>query len=61
MIGAGSLVTTNITEPGVYNGNPTRQTGWMSAYGHKLHFNDKGFASCPESGEKYRLNDARGE
>jgi UDP-2-acetamido-3-amino-2,3-dideoxy-glucuronate N-acetyltransferase len=38
-------------------GNPARQTGWMSEYGHKLQFDDKGFATCPESGEKYRIQD----
>jgi len=36
-------------------GNPARQTGWMSEFGHKLKFNPEGFAVCPESQEKYRL------
>jgi len=38
-------------------GNPARQTGWMSEYGHKLLFDAGGFASCPESGERYKIED----
>jgi len=40
-------------------GNPARQTGWMTEYGHKLNFNTAGFASCPESGERYKLEDGK--
>jgi UDP-2-acetamido-3-amino-2,3-dideoxy-glucuronate N-acetyltransferase len=36
-------------------GNPAKQTGWMSEYGHKLEFNKNGIAICPESKEKYKL------
>jgi UDP-2-acetamido-3-amino-2,3-dideoxy-glucuronate N-acetyltransferase len=36
-------------------GNPARQTGWMSEYGHKLKFDADGIAICPESNEKYQL------
>ena len=36
-------------------GNPARQMGWMSEYGHRLSFNDAGVAFCPESGEKYAI------
>jgi hypothetical protein len=36
-------------------GNPARQRGWMSEYGHRLNFDDDGMAECPESGEKYKL------
>jgi UDP-2-acetamido-3-amino-2,3-dideoxy-glucuronate N-acetyltransferase len=36
-------------------GNPARQTGWMSEYGQKLHFNAEGKAVCPESGQMYFL------
>ena len=57
-IGAGAVVTHPVLPYALVTGNPARQTGWMSAYGHKLHFNETGFARCPESGEKYRLNDA---
>jgi UDP-2-acetamido-3-amino-2,3-dideoxy-glucuronate N-acetyltransferase len=40
-------------------GNPARQTGWMSEYGHKLMFDNEGFASCPESGQRYRIEDGK--
>jgi UDP-2-acetamido-3-amino-2,3-dideoxy-glucuronate N-acetyltransferase len=36
-------------------GNPARQAGWMSEYGHKLLFNKEGIAVCPESEDKYKL------
>jgi UDP-2-acetamido-3-amino-2,3-dideoxy-glucuronate N-acetyltransferase len=36
-------------------GNPAKQTGWMSEYGHKLLFDEAGIATCPESGQRYRL------
>jgi UDP-2-acetamido-3-amino-2,3-dideoxy-glucuronate N-acetyltransferase len=40
-------------------GNPGRQTGWVSEYGHKLSFDSEGTALCPESGQKYRLSGER--
>jgi len=36
-------------------GNPARQTGWMSEYGYKLLFDKDSIAICPESNEKYKL------
>jgi UDP-2-acetamido-3-amino-2,3-dideoxy-glucuronate N-acetyltransferase len=37
-------------------GNPARQIGWMSEFGHRLNFDTDGFATCPESGQKYSIN-----
>jgi UDP-2-acetamido-3-amino-2,3-dideoxy-glucuronate N-acetyltransferase len=55
-IGAGAVVTKNIPDYALVIGNPARQMGWMSEYGHKLSFDKKGEAVCPESGEKYSLS-----
>lgn len=54
-IGAGSVVTKTIKPHALVVGNPAKQIGWMSEYGHKLAFNDKGIAICPESKETYIL------
>ncbi len=54
-IGAGTVVTKEILPYALVVGNPSKQIGWMSEYGHRLNFSDAGFATCPESNEKYRL------
>jgi len=56
-IGAGAVVTKEVLPYALVLGNPARQVGWMSKFGHKLIFNTEGMASCPESGEKYQLNE----
>jgi len=56
-IGAGAVVTREVKPYALVVGNPSRQVGWMSEYGHRLKFNKKGLAYCPESGEEYRLRD----
>lgn len=58
-IGAGSVVTKNVPDYALVIGNPARQTGWMSEYGHKLQFDSKGNAVCPESSETYKLENGK--
>ncbi|HCI58676.1 MAG TPA: N-acetyltransferase [Bacteroidetes bacterium] len=54
-IGAGAVVTKDVADYALMAGNPARQMGWMSEYGHRLKFDKDGMAVCPESGEKYLL------
>ena len=54
-IGAGTVVTKEVPDYALVVGNPGRQIGWMSEYGHRLKFNEDGIASCLESNEKYQL------
>jgi UDP-2-acetamido-3-amino-2,3-dideoxy-glucuronate N-acetyltransferase len=54
-IGAGAVVTKNIPAYALVVGNPAKQTGWMSEFGHKLKFDNEGIGVCVESGERYRL------
>ena len=56
-IGAGAVVTKEVLPYALVLGNPARQVGWMSKFGHKLAFNAEGMANCPESGEQYQLNE----
>ena len=56
-IGAGAVVTRSVKPYALVVGNPARHVGWVSEYGHRLHFNEEGLAVCPETGEKYRLAD----
>ena len=57
LIGAGAVITKNVRPFALVVGNPGRQTGWVSEYGHKLQFDAAGTAVCPESGDKYRLDE----
>jgi UDP-2-acetamido-3-amino-2,3-dideoxy-glucuronate N-acetyltransferase len=54
-IGAGAVVTKTVKPYALVVGNPSKQIGWMSEYGHKLMFDENGIAFCPESGDKYKL------
>lgn len=54
-IGAGAVVTKTVPAYALVVGNPARQIGWMSEWGHRLDFDADGLAICPESGDKYQL------
>ena len=54
-IGAGAVVTKTVPAYALLVGNPAKQIGWMSEYGHRLHFDEKGIAECPESKQHYHL------
>jgi len=56
-IGAGTVITKEVLPYALIVGNPGKQIGWMSEYGHKLEFNEKGVALCVESQESYQLSD----
>jgi UDP-2-acetamido-3-amino-2,3-dideoxy-glucuronate N-acetyltransferase len=54
-IGAGTVVTKDVKPYQLVVGNPSRHSGWMSEFGHRLNFDSEGLAVCPESKEKYKL------
>jgi UDP-2-acetamido-3-amino-2,3-dideoxy-glucuronate N-acetyltransferase len=56
-IGAGAVVTKEVLPYALVVGNPSKQIGWVSEFGHRLEFNNQGFATCKESGEKYLLKE----
>lgn len=56
-IGAGTVVTKQVLPYALIVGNPGRQIGWMSRFGHRLEFGDDGLAVCPESKEQYKLEE----
>jgi UDP-2-acetamido-3-amino-2,3-dideoxy-glucuronate N-acetyltransferase len=60
-IGAGAVVTKTVPDYALVVGNPAKQKGWMSEYGHELIFDNEGFATCTESQEKYRLKEGHVE
>ena len=58
-VGAGAVVSKDVRAYALVVGNPARQVGWMSEYGHKLIFDEQGKAVCPESKERYLLKEGR--
>lgn len=55
-IGAGAVVTKTVKPFALVVGNPARHVGWMSEFGHRLHFDESGRAQCTESKEWYQLD-----
>ena len=60
-IGAGAVVTKEIKPYALVVGNPSKQIGWISEYGHRLEFDKQGVAICIESGEHYQLKNNKVE
>lgn len=58
-VGAGAVVTKNIADYALVVGNPSKQIGWISEYGHRLTFNKNGEAICPESNDIYILKNGK--
>ena len=56
-IGAGAVVIKEVPAYALLVGNPAKQIGWMSTHGHRLNFDNEHLATCPESGEIYKLED----
>ena len=58
-IAAGSVITREVPDYALMIGCPAQHKGWMSEYGHRLEFDDRGAAVCPESGERYELKNSQ--
>jgi len=57
-IGAGAVVTKDVSPYALVVGNPSKQIGWMSSYGERLEFNAEGIALCPVKGDRYKLENS---
>ena len=55
MVGAGAVITKDVSNYALVVGNPAKQIGWVSEYGHRLEFDESGKATCEESGQEYLL------
>ncbi len=59
LIGAGAVITKSVPAYALVVGNPARQIGWVSEYGHRLEFDDEGMAVCPETRDVYKLEEGK--
>lgn len=57
LIGAGAVITKPVKPYALMVGNPAKQIGWVSEYGHRLKFDENGLAECPETKQQYQLKD----
>lgn len=55
LVGAGAVITKDVADYALVVGNPAKQIGWVSEYGHRLNFDADGIAKCMESGQTYSL------
>ena len=55
LVGAGAVITKPVADYALVVGNPSKQIGWVSEYGHRLRFDENNRAFCPESEEEYEL------
>ncbi len=60
MVGAGAVITKDVSPYALVVGNPAKQIGWVSEYGHRLEFDESGKATCEESGQEYLLENDEG-
>ena len=60
-VGAGAVVTKEILDYALVVGNPSKQIGWVSEYGHRLNFDSDNKAFCKESFQEYKLTNGRVE
>jgi len=56
LIGAGAVVTKDVKPYSLLVGNPAKQIGWVSEYGHRLVFDNHNKAKCQESNQWYELS-----
>ena len=58
LVGAGTVVLSDVPDFALVVGNPARQIGWVSRHGERLNFDEKGRAQCPTTQEIYQLSNS---